>query len=603
MPYEVHDLIGDRPEPVRVLREDSLAAALAKMVAHDYSQLPVVAGDEDKTPVGLVTSDSILRALDNFGVTTRQLRVRDALIPQPPTFPRDADLFEVLQDLQTSSAVLIVDAAGQLADIVTTYDTTAYFRRQAEDIMYLREIEAYLKKYIQAAFTTAAGEPDAAQVAAAAAEVQTSESAQLKRFKKAVQRYLELRGDPPAGLTGAAVEQAFHEQFLGKPQAFEDLTLDHYIKLFVHESRWARWAPIFQLDSAAIRGLLEAVRDTRNALAHFRLDEASPQQHEQIRYCKQWLAGYEAQITAAFAPPTPVDSPVAALPTAEQPSASDRGLEADPDAGGSLEPATLQRVSRYSPLARLLHQQPAGSDRIQLSFPVIETLLGGPLPPSARRLLTWWSNDAVSHVQSLTWLEAGWRVYTANLTDETVIFMRNRELEQAYNAFFAALYTDLQHAGVAGLRPPKAAGSSWYSALITPDKPPYIAYWNAAFAQREFRVELYISSTNAARNKQLFDRLHAQREAIERDLGQPLLWIRAENRAASRVTLPWRGSISATPIEQEDLRQWAVANFQRLYQATADRLRAALAALPPELAANPSPSSAPQPQAPQGSTS
>ena len=81
MPYEVHDLIGDRPEPVRVLREDSLAAALAKMVAHDYSQLPVVAGDEDKTPVGLVTSDSILRALDNFGVTTRQLRVRDALIP------------------------------------------------------------------------------------------------------------------------------------------------------------------------------------------------------------------------------------------------------------------------------------------------------------------------------------------------------------------------------------------------------------------------------------------------------------------------------------------------------------------------------------------
>ncbi len=389
--------------------------ALAKMVAHDYSQLPVVVGDADTTPVGLVTSDSILRALDNFGVTTRQLRVRDALIPQPPTFPLDADLFEVLHDLQTSSAVLLVDAAGHLADIVTTYDTTAYFRRQAEDIMYLREIEAYLKKYIQVVFTTAAGETDVARVAAVAAEVQTAESEQLKRFKKAVLRFLELRGDPPSALAVAAVTTAFSEQFLGKPQAFEDLTLDHYIKLFVHESRWALYAPIFQLDSAAMRRLLEAVRDTRNALAHFRLDEASPQQHEQIRYCKQWLAGYESQIAAAFAPATPVDNAiVVAAATTPEPAASDLGLEADSDAGGSLAADTLQRVSRYSPLARLLHQQPPQQDRIQLRFSEIEQLIGGDLPPSARRLLTWWSNDAVSHVQSLTWLEAGWRVYTTS---------------------------------------------------------------------------------------------------------------------------------------------------------------------------------------------
>src|SRR5690349_10497095 len=102
MPFPVQDLIEGRPIPVIVHPDDSVQMALDLMVEHDYSQLPVI--NIDDKPVGMVTSDSILRALRSFDVTTSALKVSDAIV-RARLFHLDDDLFALLDDLVDSYAV------------------------------------------------------------------------------------------------------------------------------------------------------------------------------------------------------------------------------------------------------------------------------------------------------------------------------------------------------------------------------------------------------------------------------------------------------------------------------------------------------------------
>ena len=56
-----------------------------------------------------------------------------------------------MDDLRERYAVLIVDGEGTLVGIVTSYDTTEYFRRHSEDMMVVQDIESCLKYYIRMA--------------------------------------------------------------------------------------------------------------------------------------------------------------------------------------------------------------------------------------------------------------------------------------------------------------------------------------------------------------------------------------------------------------------------------------------------------------------
>jgi hypothetical protein len=54
-----------------------------------------------------------------------------------------------------------------------------------------------------------------------------------------------------------------------------------------------------------------------------------------------------------------------------------------------------------------------------MSFGQLDELVGG-LPPSARALRVWWSND--SKTQARAWRAAGWHVETVSLDRERVRF-------------------------------------------------------------------------------------------------------------------------------------------------------------------------------------
>ena len=76
------------------------------MTEHEYSQLPIV--DGENRYLGMVTSDSILRALKTFDVAPKNLLVRDAKT-KVAAFGEDRELFELLDELRDSYAVPIVD--------------------------------------------------------------------------------------------------------------------------------------------------------------------------------------------------------------------------------------------------------------------------------------------------------------------------------------------------------------------------------------------------------------------------------------------------------------------------------------------------------------
>jgi hypothetical protein len=216
-------------------------------------------------------------------------------------------------------------------------------------------------------------------------------------------------------------------------------------------------------------------------------------------------------------------------------------------------------------------------NRVTLTFEKIEALIGDKLPASARRHLNWWANDATSHVQSQQWLAAGWRVFSVNLSAETVIFERNTKMERAYNAFFRAFYADLQPQVPFAARRPLAGGSSWYAATAEPDKPPHSAFWTCSFFEhKQFRVELYIDSLDKARNKRVFHALYRDKEAIEAELGVSLYWQLDAERRPSRLGIRRPGSVEASPEEQAALRAWGIHQLLRFYEVTHPRVHAAL---------------------------
>lgn len=87
--------------------------------------------------------------------------------------------------------------------------------------------------------------------------------------------------------------------------------------------------------------------------------------------------------------------------------------------------AGAERASRYVQLAKYLKGQSA--DNVALGFGEVERLLGSPLPASARRLRTWWTND-VTHTQARNgWLAAGWMVEAVDFEAGVVKFRRTGE--------------------------------------------------------------------------------------------------------------------------------------------------------------------------------
>lgn len=87
--------------------------------------------------------------------------------------------------------------------------------------------------------------------------------------------------------------------------------------------------------------------------------------------------------------------------------------------------AKQPEFSKYLPLDDWFRNLPATTKHIELTFAQVEDILGAPLPKSAAKLTTWWTN-VQPKIQShrTAWLNHGWRVAEFDLAAKRVKFVR-----------------------------------------------------------------------------------------------------------------------------------------------------------------------------------
>lgn len=84
-------------------------------------------------------------------------------------------------------------------------------------------------------------------------------------------------------------------------------------------------------------------------------------------------------------------------------------------------------MSKYSALTE--HLASRREARIPMRFADLESVLGFPLPASARTQRPWWANSGHGHVQARGWLDAGYRSEQVDLESERLVFVRLNTVE------------------------------------------------------------------------------------------------------------------------------------------------------------------------------
>jgi CBS domain-containing protein len=213
MPYQVSQLLKDLGAPVSAAPDEPLGEALGRMLQHGFSQLPVVKGTGQERQFYFVTHESILLALHNFGsrIEGSGLRVDDALVKVAKVYAAADDLFDLLVGMRDTNAAVIVDDDRNLTNVVTSYDTSQYFRQWAEDIMHVRDIEHSLRRVINFSFRKSNGEIDEDARRSAVEEMTASNRALRKKFGLAVSYYMAAQAAVTPEMKPESVDLAFLE--------------------------------------------------------------------------------------------------------------------------------------------------------------------------------------------------------------------------------------------------------------------------------------------------------------------------------------------------------------------------------------------------------
>lgn len=574
MAMQAKEFIADRAPPVTATLEQPLVTIVRRMLDNDFSQIPVV--DRQNHPIGIITSDSIRKALFNFPLTLHELPIRYAMLRDPQIIGHQVDLIDLFDNMH-AGYLLIVDERQELVGIVTNYDTNEYFRQRAQDIYLVENIESILKDYVLLAFDAI---DDGENRLDEAIQSMTNSSVALRqKFENALRHYLSLSADSgtPRRVISHHVATVFdqHLDVERPPTQFDDLTLSNYIDLFLYREHWNQLQSVFDLEKSAVTHLLKSVLNTRNDLAHFR--DITRAQSAQLRDCYNFLVEHEEAIQRAFAvQDTSEDTSNATHETEEEftPPISSTQENANRESEviqesppSSVEDEPEPGESKYAPLAIWLENQPIDKALLKPSFEKIERIIGDKLPSSAYTRREWWANDSVGHVQSRQWLDVGWRVASVNMTERVVRFARIKERQKAYIDFFSKLINRLNQEPGFEEKHPLPDGSNWFFVKSVRVQDRTIAYFNFSFSrQSKFRVELYIDTNEQALNKRLFDALSQRRREIESALGHELLWQRLNSKRASRVAWTTRGHVTDDETQldrlQEKVASIAVHFFQ-----------------------------------------
>lgn len=525
MSVTVQDLIADKVKPVCISDDAMAVEALRLMMAHDYSQLPIV-NDSDEL-VGMVTSDSVARALNLLALKIEDLKVSNAL-HQTKRYKLDSDISDLLDGLRDAYAVPVVDNFNRVIGIVTNYDTAEYFRGRAEDMMLVEDVETMLKDCIRIDLITQQGQKDDSELNA-----KISDDVGTKTFA--------------------------------------EMTFSDYSILFIHGTRWGKFSQHLDLDRDSCRRMLKQVNDVRNDLFHFRTDISAERRYS-VEYCRNWLDRHQQLIMDALRPVAGDDERPATIESiADEKGLSPEAVTSQIDALAD-SPQLIEKISsdtsKYEGIATFLQTLPQHVDNVEVSFEEFESIIEAELPRTAYEHRSWWANDSVGHVQSRQWLEVGWRVSSVNISQKRATFSRIKDREQKYIVFFSEVLTKVKEKGLE-LKDVSPSGRSFIQLngirSVANDR---IAFVGCSFARKnKFRVEFYIDTGDHHRNQFILENLRHHQAEIDEIVDWKLEWETLDEKRAVRIAAYHVGSITDSEEALDKLSDWAAEFILRFDRA------------------------------------
>jgi restriction system protein len=218
---------------VTVQAQQAIGVAIERMVAGEYSQLPVV--DTFERLKGVITWESIAHSQFRH----KPDLVAEAMLTNPHTCKESEELFARIDDIQRRGFLIIVDDENVVTGILTAADLSGELRNRVQPFTVLEEIERRLRR--------------------AVSQLSTDELRASFR-----------RGDPRAGTIDSP----------------HDLTLGNYSFVIDNDDRWARLDWPFERTEMVER--LRKVANYRNAIAHWDID-APGQGSDELTHAKQVL--------------------------------------------------------------------------------------------------------------------------------------------------------------------------------------------------------------------------------------------------------------------------------------------------------------------------
>ena len=228
--YCIGKLAAAGNKPVSVAPDQSLQVATTLMLAHDFSQLPVMTSDYDVKGVITWTSIGIRLALGIKGNCVREFMKLHQEIPAT------SSLINAIPVIVQSQYVLIRDQ-GRITGIVTASDLSLQFQYLAEPFLLLGEIENHIRIIIADTFSPA-----------------------------------ELSDISDSEDSNRAVNSIY------------DLTFGQYIHLLQNPDNWTKIN--LSIDRSAFCDQLDTVRKIRNEVMHFNPD---PMKTEDLQLLRDFL--------------------------------------------------------------------------------------------------------------------------------------------------------------------------------------------------------------------------------------------------------------------------------------------------------------------------
>lgn len=118
---------------------------------------------------------------------------------------------------------------------------------------------------------------------------------------------------------------------------------------------------------------------------------------------------------------------------------------------------------------------------------------------------------------------------------------------------------------------------SWYTFASENSK---VFKYSTSFASGgRVRTEVYIDTSDKAKNEQLFDLLYLDKDAIESEFGSQLTWEKLETKRASRIAIYRDGNIDQDSETLDQIRIWSIEHLLRFKRVFPGRIAALSAKL------------------------